>query len=286
MAATGTEYVTLEQLKDLVTNMIQPLVDAVGSWDKSEHGNVSMAEFCENLTGDYFVSLPYRINDARDGVEIKSSKLFDVLRDGRHGNTYAGLSNVIGSIMLAAPNGDRTQLLGYLGDNTASLTARVPTVRSSAALTYAAESGGSTELPEGTVVAHAVDDGTGLEANQLMKTTNSGNMPIGSIVISDKDMSTTNQKAAVIALSTLTPDNEEGGPTQVMQAVLSMTTMEDNIVNATVASTHASDGENHMYEVVAVDAADNGQNLTADNLKDSKVFTSAYPHQLIALQHP
>ena len=34
MAATGTEYVTLEQLKDLVTNMIQPLVDAVGNMRK------------------------------------------------------------------------------------------------------------------------------------------------------------------------------------------------------------------------------------------------------------
>lgn len=31
MAATGTEYVTLEQLKDLVTNMIQPLIEQVPS---------------------------------------------------------------------------------------------------------------------------------------------------------------------------------------------------------------------------------------------------------------
>lgn len=280
MAATGTEYVTLEQLKDLVTNMIQPLVDAVGTWDKSEHGGVSMAEFCENLTGQYKVLLPTRISKSGDNVVTSAAPLFNVASNGTHSSTFYGLFNVISSIMLAAPNGDRTQLLGYLGDNTRPLVDSVPTVRPSAALTYAAESGGSTELPEGTVVAHAFKDGTGPEVNQLMKTTNSGNMPIGCIMISDKDMSTTNQKAAAIALVALTHDNEEGVP---MQADLCMATIEDNITNLTVASTRAADGENHMYELVAVDAADNGQNLTVDNLKDAKVFTSAYPNPFIAL---
>lgn len=55
------------------------------------------------------------------------------------------LFNIIGSLMLAAPDNDRTKLFGYLGDNTDNLVNEVPTVRSSAALTAAYEAGGITK---------------------------------------------------------------------------------------------------------------------------------------------
>lgn len=59
--------------------------------------------------------------------------------------------------MLAAPNGDHTQLFGYLGDNTADLQVAQPSVRSSAALTYAAESGGTSGNVYGVPVDLASD---------------------------------------------------------------------------------------------------------------------------------
>lgn len=168
MAATGAEYVTLEQLKDLVTNVIQPLKDTldtleskmndlsgVGTWDKSEHGNVSMAEFCENITGAYFAVLPTKIDDSGTGVTKASVGLFGISENGTHLG-YDGLGNMFANLMLAAPNGDHTQLFGYLGDNSTSLD-KTPSVKSSAALTYAAESGGTSGNVYGVPVDLASD---------------------------------------------------------------------------------------------------------------------------------
>lgn len=181
MAATGTEYVTLEQLKDLVTNMIQPLVDAVGTWDKSEHGNVSMAEFCENLTGAYTTALPSGIAENGTSVENSIVQLFGVQNNGDRVQSN-NLGNLIGNLMLAAPNGDHTQLFGDLGDTVNLFT--TPTVRSSAALTYAAESGGSTDVPVGTLSVQG-------EYGQVFKKTEGGTEPVGMVTLSESQIENT-----------------------------------------------------------------------------------------------
>lgn len=181
MAATGTEYVTLEQLKDLVTNMIQPLVDAVGTWDKSAHGNVSMAEFCGNLAGDYNVTLPVNLTNSGNNVILRDYPLLNVTNTGEHSESSTFIGYLIGNIMLSAPNGDRTQVLGYLGDNSVELPNTPPEVQSSAALTYAAESGGSTDVPVGTLSVQG-------EYNQVFKKTENGTEPAVFLLISEDQL--------------------------------------------------------------------------------------------------
>lgn len=193
MAATGTEYVTLEQLKDLVTNMIQPLVDAVGTWDKSEHGGVSMAEFCENMIGAYSTTLPIRISETNDNVAVSNNPLFSVNANGER-TQYPYLGNLIANLLLAAPNGDHTQLFGYLGDNTQNLIT-TPTVRSSAALTYAAESGGSTDVPVGTLSVQG-------EYNQMFAKTSDGDKPVSLITMTSEKLNPPNITKPTLMINT------------------------------------------------------------------------------------
>ena len=150
------KFTTLESDVDELGTELNDLSGSVGAWDKSEHDNTSMAEFCGNLVGAYSTSLPDRINDGGDTVSYKTSTLFSVSANGERTQAQA-LANLIGNLMLAAPNGDHTQLFGYLGDNTADLQVAQPAVRSSAALTYAAESGGTSGNVYGVPVDLASD---------------------------------------------------------------------------------------------------------------------------------
>lgn len=241
MAATGTEYVTLEQLKDLVTNMIQPLVDAVGAWDKSEHGNVSMAEFCENLTGACNINLPIKINSSGSSVDMSTSTLFVVNGNGTYSQGQ-GLGNLIANLMLAAPNGDNTQLFGYLGDNTATLTT-TPAVRSSAALTYAAESGGSTDVPVGTLSVQG-------EYGQVFKKTEGGTEPVATLSLCEDQVTGPNLTNPLFTVSAAVPGLDAGF----------MVPNEGNM-----------DGSPDMYSIIAVNLnAD--QRLTSSDLPITKTY--------------
>ena len=150
------QFTTLESDVHKLGTKLNDLSGSVGAWDKSEHGNASMAEFCENLVGAYSTSLPNRINDDGSTLEYATSTLFSVGANGERIQAQT-LANLIGNLMLAAPNGDHTQLFGYLGDNSESLTSVSPAVRSSAALTYAAESGGTSGNVYGVPVDLASD---------------------------------------------------------------------------------------------------------------------------------
>lgn len=151
-----TQFTTLEGDVTELGTELNDLSGTVGAWDKSEHDNVSMAEFCGNLVGDIGITLPIRISAAGNSVVTDVVPLLGISSDGGY-KSYQGLSALIGNLMLAAPNGDHTQLFGYLGDNTADLTIASTTVRSSAALTYAAESGGTAGNVYGVPVDLASD---------------------------------------------------------------------------------------------------------------------------------
>ena len=150
------QFATLESDVAELGTELNDLSGSVGAWDKSEHDNASMAEFCGNLTGTYGISLPAKINDGGTTLNYTTSTLFSVSANGERIQGQA-LANLIGNLMLAAPNGDHTQLFGYLGDNHELLTAVSPAVRSSAALTYAAESGGGVGNVYGVPVDLASD---------------------------------------------------------------------------------------------------------------------------------
>lgn len=109
------------------------------------------------------VRLPYALSDDGTGVKDILMRMFN--DDGTRGTAAnLGFDRIIGSLMLAAPNGDHTRQLGWLGDNSANLLNELPVVRSSAALTWASEQGGGdgdiqTAAPEGVVAYSLTDNG-------------------------------------------------------------------------------------------------------------------------------
>lgn len=99
---------------------------AIGTWSNSN----TISTILGNMLNVAF-PLPTQINEAGTGVDKSGFKLFNTI--GGIGNAQNALGNVLASLMLAAPNGDHTKLLGYLDDNSENL-ANSPKVRSSAAL--------------------------------------------------------------------------------------------------------------------------------------------------------
>lgn len=87
--------------------------------------------------------LPTKIDGAGTNVTSSSAlKLFTVSDSSvTPGPLLTALYTLLSNLMLAAPNGDTTKLLGYLADNTADLTTATAQPRSSAALTWASEQG-------------------------------------------------------------------------------------------------------------------------------------------------
>ena len=101
--------------------------------------------------------VPTKINAAGNGTDTVAAQLFG--SDGTEGTLLDKLALLLSNLMLAAPNGDTTKLLGYLADNTADLTTATAQPRSSAALTWASEQGGSGgTMPDNVVLYDASPD--------------------------------------------------------------------------------------------------------------------------------
>lgn len=99
-------------------------------------------------------NMPTKINAAGNGTDTVAAQLFG--SDGTEGTLLDKLALLLSNLMLAAPNGDTTKLLGYLADNTADLTTATAQPRSSAALTWASEQGGSGgAMPDNVVLYDA-----------------------------------------------------------------------------------------------------------------------------------
>lgn len=85
-------------------------------------------------------NVPTKINSTGNGTDTVAAQLFGP--DGTEGTLLDKLALLLSNLMLAAPNGDTTKLLGYLADNSADLTTATARPRSSSALTWASEQGG------------------------------------------------------------------------------------------------------------------------------------------------
>lgn len=84
-------------------------------------------------------NVPTKINSTGNGTDTVAAQLFG--SDGTEGTLLDKLALLLSNLMLAAPNGDTTKLLGYLADNSADLTTATVRPRSSSALTWASEQG-------------------------------------------------------------------------------------------------------------------------------------------------
>lgn len=99
-------------------------------------------------------NMPTKINSAGNGTDTVAAQLFG--SDGTEGTLLGKLALLLSNLMLAAPSGDTTKLFGYLADNTADLTTATAQPRSSSALTWASEQGGSGgALPDNVVLYDA-----------------------------------------------------------------------------------------------------------------------------------
>lgn len=133
----------LTELRESVSAEIQDIhdqlaEDAASLAELGDHVN-ELSQWQENA-GNIVVNVPTGIDSAGTGVNTSAVKLIEPT--GAQGGAVQALANVAGNLMLAAPNGAAEQLLGWLGDNSRPAI-EAPTVQASAALTYAAEQGGS-----------------------------------------------------------------------------------------------------------------------------------------------
>lgn len=122
---------------------------AIGNW-KADSGmleDVTISKVVKSLSLAYY-TVPIGINT--DNSTVKTTRVNGIINFMGEfmPNLFQPLSNVIANLMLAAPNDDQEQVLGYLGDNTEDLSDAVK-VRSSAALTaaYESSSGGPAKSP-------------------------------------------------------------------------------------------------------------------------------------------
>ena len=164
MAATGTEYVTLEQLKDLVTNMIQPLKDTVASMRKI------VPVICADYD-DTFVQLKLADGFSSSPVTMSSGDMMLIVNseDGTYEN---------GSYLL------------YTGSGM-ELTNSYVTWQKSQLTEYktAASTGGTAELPDGTAMFSVIEEGDApFPIYQLDMKTSSGAKHVPSLFISNDDI--------------------------------------------------------------------------------------------------
>ena len=126
------------------------------------------------------VAVPTRIGDSGTVTEKQNAAVLSFTGDGTvtmSSPALEALVRLIANLMLAAPNDDHESVLGYLAGNTETLTTAAESVRSSAALTVAYESGPALpeQNPDGDAVVTAgeishVSDAAGTDGPGLFKT--------------------------------------------------------------------------------------------------------------------
>lgn len=126
---------------------------AIGNWseDSGMLSGVTISKVVKSLS-TAAIDAPNKINAEKDGVETLHVSSIINFNGEFTPNLFNVFVSLIANLMLAAPNDEQGQLLGYLGDNSESLANTTPKVRSSAALTVAAESGsgGPSKSPSDT----------------------------------------------------------------------------------------------------------------------------------------
>lgn len=119
--------------------------------DEASKSVATLGQTVRNITGSSF-GLPTLIAENKRSVLTKSYRLYN--SDGTLASGLTAIGNLFKSLMLLAPKGDMTALLGYRGDNTNPLTNNVG-IWPSAALTAAYEAGGITKSSSDPVFTSA-----------------------------------------------------------------------------------------------------------------------------------
>lgn len=147
-----TDFATADQLEEVSQSASAAASAAATAQETAEEASASVTTLEGTVAnmGMVTVELPCGVNES--SVVTRTKALFAA--DGSAGTLIQAIANLFANLMLATPNDDTTALLGYLGDNTADLTA-TPARRSSAALTAAYEAGGITKASNDPVFTAA-----------------------------------------------------------------------------------------------------------------------------------
>lgn len=245
MAATGTEYVTLEQLKDLVTNMIQPLVDAVGSMRKIVP--VTCANYDSTL-----VLLKLADGYSTSPVSMSSGDMMLIVNseDGDYEN---------GSYLL------------YTGSGKVELT-NSNVAWSKDHLTEYKTAASMAKVPEGVALLSAISvPGLPITAYQLGVKTSDGTENVPGVLISNNDLSSfsSNDKStSFVSLMAASVEN------------MGVASIGVKAANGTAASTSGISLTKSAEDTVDIDAMvpsmiDSGgktTHLTADRLADAEIY--------------
>lgn len=245
MAATGTEYVTLEQLKDLVTNMIQPLVDAVGSMRKIVP--VTCANYNQTL-----VNLKLADGYSSSSVSMSSGDMMLIVNseDGTYENGSYLLYTGSDKVDLTNSNvaWDKDNLTEY---KTAASTARVP---------------------EGVALLSAIE-GTGLPitAYQLGVKTSDGAENVPGLLVSNNDLSSSSFTDKSTSLASLMAASVEN------VGVASVGVKAANGTAASTSSIFVDKSAEDTVDITAmvpsmIDSGGKTTRLTADRLANADIY--------------
>lgn len=245
MAATGTEYVTLEQLKDLVTNMIQPLVDAVGSMRKIVP--VTCANYNSTL-----VLLKLADGYSTSSVSMSSGDMMLIVNseDGTYENGSYLLYTGSGEVELTNSN------VAWSKDHLTEYKTAASTVK----------------VPDGVALLSAIE-GTGLPiaTYQLGVKTSDGTENVSGLIISNNDLSSSSIKDKSTSFASLVAASVEN---------MGVASIGVKAANGTASSTSGISLSKHAEDTVDIDAMvpsiiDPGgkiTHLTADRLANAEIF--------------
>lgn len=274
MAATGTEYVTLEQLKDLVTNIIQPLKDTVDRHDDEVFTLGTDVNTLKDKTSGIRKIVPVTCADYdQTFVQLK-------LASGYSGGV---VPMGTGDMMVIVNSEDGTYENGsyllYTGLGM-ELTNSYVTWQKAQLIEYktSASTGGTAELPEGTAILKQLDEEEGIK--QLYVVEGGEQKPVGVVAISDMDMNVSTQLELTVSSGVVIGATTKGpAPRATIYAQTQYGTDNVSFVSLDIASNDTSGYK--QGTIVAFDTTTKplGEQLTADDIaKARKVNTIAADH--------
>lgn len=254
MAATGAEYVTLEQLKDLVTNMIQPLINEIGALGRDID---SIPKIVPVTCGDYDQTF----------VRLK-------LADGFSSSTITMTS---GDMMLIVNSKDGTYENGsyllYTGPGK-GLTNSSSTWQK-AQLTEYKTSASTVNIPDGVAMLNEIPNDiegapASVTAYQLMIKTNGAANPVAGLLISDEKFNSMLDGVDKSFVVMNAVKSSEATPAGIAELSMQAANADGYVTNAILGIDHPN-GEptNDSLTIAAINDGSMVESFTAEDLSNA-----------------
>lgn len=262
MAATGAEYVTLEQLKDLFTSVVDPLKDTVDTLNAEvstlEDKVNGMRKIVPVTCADYdqtFVQLKLADGFSSSPVTMSSGDMMLVVNseDGTYEN---------GSYLLYTGSGK-----GLTNSNSTWQKAQLTEYKTSAS---------TVNIPDGVAmlnkVTNDISDISFVTAYQLMVKENGENSPVSSIYVSDEtiDSMTSIFDKSIVNITAIKSSGVDLGAGQASIAVQAANTNGDTTGAYLNIEKPDNESSNKTLNIVAVNTNLPLEGFTAEDLGNTR----------------